>query len=220
MLTCKTNFKSSKLPQPNAPGKLCSDVTSSWPCLPLSAVPAAIMRWDDRLNKELCMSPGSQTLRDIGRLCWAQPIQHVPPQTWACLAAGTRSRPSDVCQLSCSVPAEYTPPRHYQHPCPHLVYLGTLWVWWEEGGGKTAHCKRQVKCQTAYLYILISNNEAEYLPRIWCQWVLCRVDWAALLLFAFYLHENCTNRIGERIIKLLEAKTPKRGWHLWIKKNK
>lgn len=85
---------------------------------------------------------------------------------------------------------------------------------------KTAHCKRQVKCQTAYLYILISNNEAEYLPRIWCQWVLCRVDWALLLLFAFHLHENCTNRTGERITKLLEAKTPKRGRHLWIKKQK
>lgn len=41
---------------------------------------------------------------------------------------------------------------------------------------KTAHCKRQVKCQTAYLYILISNNEAQYLPTIWCQWLLCRVD--------------------------------------------
>lgn len=63
---------------------------------------------------------------------------------------------------------------------------------------KMVHCKRQVKCQTAYLYILISNNEAQYLPTIWCQWLLCRVDWAVCLLFAFYLHENCTNKIGER----------------------
>ena len=41
---------------------------------------------------------------------------------------------------------------------------------------KMAHCKRHVKCQTAYLYILISNNEAEYLPAISCLWLLCRVD--------------------------------------------
>lgn len=54
------------------------------------------------------------------------------PQTWACLAAGTRRRPSDVCQLSWNVPTEYTLQHHYQHPCPHLVYLGTFWVWWEK----------------------------------------------------------------------------------------
>lgn len=35
---------------------------------------------------------------------------------------------------------------------------------------KMAHCKWQVKCQWAYLYILISSNEALYLPKIWCQW--------------------------------------------------
>ena len=32
------------------------------------------------------------------------------------------------------------------------------------------HCSWQVKCQTAYLYILMSNNEAWYLPTVSCQW--------------------------------------------------
>lgn len=43
-------------------------------------------------------------------------------------------------------------------PCLPWQFLGLM--------EKMAHCKRQVKCQTAYLYILISDNEALYLPTI------------------------------------------------------
>lgn len=134
-----------------------------------------------------------QTLEDIGRLCWV--LQQGPRQTWTCLAAGTRRRPSDECQLSWNVPTEYTVQHHYQCLCPHLVYLGTFWV---------CHCKWQVKCQTAYLYILISNNDACYLPSdlMPVDTVLC---WR--LLFAFYLHENCTNKPGERILEPLDPMT-------------
>lgn len=66
-----------------------------------------------------------QTLQSSAHTTW-------PPQTWACLAAGIRRHPSNVCQLSWNVPTEYTLQHHYQHPCPHLVYLGTFWVWWEK----------------------------------------------------------------------------------------
>lgn len=46
---------------------------------------------------------------------------------------------------------------------PHALTVSTLALYTFDEK-KTTHCSWQVKCQTPYLYILISNNEACYLP--------------------------------------------------------
>lgn len=152
-----------------------------WCLIPLAVPPTvncplpSFVRWPAHSPAQqgaLYETPRSQTLKDIGRLCWAQP-KYTPlaPQTWACLAAGTRRHQSDVCQLSWSVPTEYTLQHHHQHSCPHLVYLGTFWVWWEKWPITSDKSSAR-----QHIYTLISNNEMRYLPAIQYQWLLCWLE--------------------------------------------
>lgn len=114
-----------------------SDVTSSWPppspVSKLSDEPCARER-DARHSKTLADFPELYNMRCPSNLdlfgCWH------------------RRRDSDGCQMSWNVPAEYTH-RHHRHrrPCPHLVYLGTYWIWWV----KNNQLRMRVKCQTAHL---------------------------------------------------------------------
>lgn len=114
----------------------------------------------------------SQTLKDIGRLRWAQPKHTTLPSNLGLFScwhpkASVRCMPAE---LKCAhrVHTAASLPALVPSPCLPWHFLSLM--------GKMAHCKRQVKCQTAYLTILINNNEAQYLPTIWCQWLLCRVD--------------------------------------------
>lgn len=98
-----------------------------------------------KLSNKLCTRARSQTLKDIGRLCWAR--QHGAPSNLDLFGCWHHRRDSDGCQMSWNMPAEYTRRHHHYRPCPHLVYLGTFWIWWE----KNNQLRIRVKCQTAYL---------------------------------------------------------------------
>lgn len=121
---------------------------------------------------------------------------------WQTLLSSTQiynSLPSNLGLFSCwqtkasvrCMPAELKCAHrvHTAAPLPAAVPSPCLpWHFLSLMEKKMSHCKRQVKCQRAYLYILISNNEAQYLPTIWCQWQLCCIDKTVCQLFACYLH--------------------------------
>lgn len=84
----------------------------------------------------------SKTLADFAEL-----DNMGPPSNLDLFGCWHRRRNSDGCQMSWNVPAEYTLRHRHYRPCPHLVYLGTFWIWWE----KNNQLRIRVKCQTAYL---------------------------------------------------------------------
>lgn len=73
----------------------------------------------------------SQTLKDFGRLCCAR--QHAPPPpkpglVWLLALSAWFWWMPDELKRARRVHTAAWPP----HPCPHLVYLGTFWIWWRK----------------------------------------------------------------------------------------
>lgn len=60
-----------------------------------------------------------------------------------------------------------------------------------------------MKCQTAYLYVLMSNNDQVAANQPMSVVPSCRGGW----MFAFYLHKNRTNKSDERIPKPFDPMT-------------
>lgn len=104
--------------------------------------------WSHQFKEDLWM--GNQSLQHTGRLCKAQPKQAtLSPQTWACLAAGSRRQQSDVCQLSWSVPTVHT----LQRPEPHALTLSTLALFEFDGwGGETHPSANEKSSARQYIY--------------------------------------------------------------------
>lgn len=105
-----------------------SDATSSWPCL--------------LCKRALHKRARSQTLKDIGRLCCAR--QHGGPLrpglVWLLALSAWFWWMPDELKRACRVHTAASPP----HPWPHLVYLGTFWIWWRKNNQlQIKWCARQ-----------------------------------------------------------------------------